>query len=67
MHRRTRVSAETLKRVSEQLAGIPVTSTLAEAHVDAIEALMRGVDDLRRLPLKELEPAVMFTPEEDLR
>jgi hypothetical protein len=67
MHRRTKITGETLKRVSEELAGIPVDAELARVHAETIESLMRGVDELRKLPLKELAPPLTFTPEEDLK
>lgn len=67
MHERSRISGETLRRISQELAGIPVDAALAESHVEDIEALMQGVDQLRKLPLKALAPPLVFLPEEDLK
>lgn len=67
MHNRSKVEPELLRGVSQQLAGIPVTLELAEAHVEILEPLMRGIDELRKLPLKEIVPPLAFMPEEDLK
>jgi len=67
MHRRSKIDAKTLRLISEELAGIPVGAKLAETHSEVIESLMQGVDQLRKLPLKELAPPLTFSPEEDVK
>jgi hypothetical protein len=67
MHERSGISGETLRRISQELAGIPVDAALAQSHVEDIEALMQGVDRLRKLPLKALAPPLVFMPEEDVK
>lgn len=67
MHQRSKISPHTLREVSEELAGLPVSDSLAQIHAEAIESLMQGVDALRKLPLKNIVPPLTFTPEEDVR
>ena len=67
MHTRDRITASTLRKMSHELAGTPVDEGLAASHVADIEALMAGVDELRKLPLKDVMPPLAFAPEEDLR
>jgi len=65
MNSRKPLTAETLRRVAEQLAGAPVTREQAAGHTAVFEPLMTAIARLRSLPLKEIEPAVVFRPEED--
>ena len=59
------IQAETLQRISSELAGIPVSLDLAKEHALAIEGFMKDVEKLRALPIKEIVPPLAFTPEED--
>lgn len=65
MESRKPLTAETLRRVAEQLAGLPVTREQAAGHAALFETLMTAIARLRSLPLKDTEPALMFRPEED--
>lgn len=66
MHTRSKISGETLRRVSAELAGLPVNGEVAQRHAQALENLMASVDKLRELPLKDLTPPLVFLPEDDL-
>ncbi|ODU05303.1 MAG: hypothetical protein ABS81_08050 [Pseudonocardia sp. SCN 72-86] len=63
MHSRQEVEPETLKRIASQIAGIPISNKEAAEHALAVEAFMQEVDALRRLPLKDIAPPLVFAPE----
>lgn len=63
MHSRSEIEPETLKRVAAQIAGIPIGDQVAAEHAVALEALMREIDGLRELPLKDVAPPLVFSPE----
>ena len=64
MSTRSPVTAETLKFVSAELAGQPVSSEKAAAHAEIFENIMQMIESLRELPIKDVEPAVIFRPVE---
>lgn len=65
MSSRAPLTAETIRSAAAQLAGRPVTAAVAAEHAASFEPLMELIASLRELPLKEVEPPVVYRPEED--
>lgn len=64
MSNRKTITAETLIGVASENAGHPIDQARAGAYAEAYEPILGLLDELRALPLKDIEPAVIFTPEE---
>ena len=64
MSKRKTINAETLIGVASENAGHPIDEARASAYAGAFEPILGLLDELRALPLKNIEPAVIFTPEE---
>lgn len=64
MGRRSEVTAETVQGVSDELAGHPLSFERAALYAAALEEILKRMDELRRLPLKGIEPAPVFRPVE---
>lgn len=67
MGKRSQITAETVAAVAEQNAGHPLAAERAEAYAGALEAILQQLETLRALPLKDVEPAVVFQPVEVAR
>ena len=67
MKKRTPITADTIAKVAAQNAGHPIDAERAAAYADAFEPILKLFDDLRELPLKDVEPAVTFKPERPRR
>jgi hypothetical protein len=52
---------ETLAR----LAGLGISTQVASEHAASFAPLLQMIAGLRRLPLKELEPPLVYRPEEE--
>ncbi len=65
MSSRKPVTAETIAAVAGEMAGAPVDAARAQAHAEAWEPLLNTIATLRNLPIKNLEPPIVFSPEED--
>ncbi len=65
MSSRAPITAETIRSAAAQLVGRPVTPAVAAEHAASFEPLMEMIAGLRGLPLKEVEPPVVYRPEED--
>ena len=63
MTMRKPVSAETLTRVAAENAGHPIEAQRAAAYAEALEPILQLLDGLRSLPIKDVEPAIVFQPE----
>ena len=61
------VSQQTIQSISDEIADLPVSSEAIQDHLPALTDLLEGIDQLRSLPIKEIEPALVFTPIEDCR
>ncbi|MBT3926344.1 MAG: hypothetical protein HOF33_05105, partial [Rhodospirillaceae bacterium] len=53
MNARSPIKAETLKSVSAELAGQPISSEKAAAHAEIFENIMQMIETLRELPIKD--------------
>jgi len=62
MSQRTPVDAKTLTAVAAELADLRVSAEAVKNHASILEPIQQGIDALRRLPLKNVEPALIFRP-----
>ena len=67
MGKRTTITAETVAAVAAQNAGHPLEANRAEGYAQALEPILQQLEILRGLPLKDVEPAVVFRPIEVTR
>ncbi len=63
MSKRRKLSAETVRSVSAENAGNPLNAERAAAGAEGLEPILQLIDGLREVPLKEIEPAMIFRPE----
>lgn len=59
------VSQRTIEAIASEIADVPVTHEACQDHHSTLIPLLEGIDKLRALPLKDAEPAVVFSPIED--
>ncbi|MFP6688328.1 MAG: hypothetical protein VCD31_03265 [Alphaproteobacteria bacterium] len=64
MSARDPVTPNTLKSVAAELAGQHISAEKAAAHAEMFENIMQMIESLRKLPIKDVEPAVIFRPVE---
>ena len=64
MSARSPITPQTLKSVASELAGQPVSDEKAAMHAEIFENIMQMIATLRDLPIKDVEPAVIFRPVE---
>lgn len=64
MSARSPITPETLQSIASELAGQPISSEKAAAHAKVFENIMQMIESLRSLPIKDIEPAVIFRPVE---
>ncbi len=62
MSKREKISAETVTAVAREVAGHPLAPESAKAYAGILEDMLGQLDQLRALPLKEVEPATVFRP-----
>lgn len=64
MSTRSPITPKTLQSVAAELAGQPISAEKAAAHAEMFENIMQMIESLRDLPIKDVEPAVIFRPVE---
>lgn len=64
MGERRPIKADTIAAVAAENAGHPLDKARAAAYAEAFEPILQQLEALRRLPLKDVEPAVIFQPVE---
>jgi Asp-tRNA(Asn)/Glu-tRNA(Gln) amidotransferase C subunit len=64
MGERRPITAETVAAVARENAGHPLEPERAAAYAEALEPILGMMQQLRALPLKDVEPAPVFTPVE---
>ena len=64
MTSRKPVEPKTLSAVASEIAGLRISADTAKSHAAILEPILQGIDGLRRLNLKNVEPAVIFHPVE---
>jgi hypothetical protein len=67
MGKRTPITPATVAAVAAENAGHPLGPERATAYASALEPVLRQMQVLRALPLKDVEPAVVFRPVERQR
>ena len=61
------MQASTVAAMAAENAGHPLEGTRAAGYAEILEPILQQLEQLRALPLKEIEPAVIFRPEEPAR
>lgn len=64
MTSRKPVDAKTLSAVAAEIADLRISAEAAKNHATILEPILQGIEGLRRLNLKNVEPAVIFHPVE---
>ncbi len=62
MSGRKTITKETVAAVARENAGHPLTPERAAAYAGIMEDILTQLDALRKLPLKDIEPATVFRP-----
>jgi hypothetical protein len=62
MGKRKPVTARTIAAVASEIAGHPLDDERAAAYAMAYEPILRAMEALRAMSLKNVEPAVLFRP-----
>ncbi|MSO69558.1 MAG: hypothetical protein EXQ98_04680 [Alphaproteobacteria bacterium] len=62
MTSRKPVDPKTLSAVASEIAGLRISAETAKNHAAIYEPILQGIEGLRRLNLKNVEPAVIFHP-----
>ena len=60
------LNSTTLAAIAAEIARSPLEAANLDEHVATLSALVEGVERLRRLPLKDYEPRLVFVPVEDV-
>ena len=61
---RKTIRPETMRAVADEMADINLRGDELEARTAVMEALTESIAALRTLPLRDIEPAVVFQPVE---
>jgi len=61
---RKTIRPETMRAVADEMADIKLRGDELEARTAVMEALTESIAALRTLPLRDIEPAVVFQPVE---
>ena len=64
MSKRDPITAATVAAVAAQNAGHPLDAERAARYAQAFEPILQMIAGLRKLPLKDVEPACIFRPEQ---
>ena len=62
MSTRKTINGSTVAAVAAENAGHPLDAARAQTYAEALEPILGMLDELRALPLKDIEPATTFTP-----
>jgi Asp-tRNA(Asn)/Glu-tRNA(Gln) amidotransferase C subunit len=65
MSQRKAIQAGTIQALAAELADLRLTPDKAAAHAAMFEPMLQGIDALRKLDLKDVDPALIFHPIED--
>jgi len=64
MSARSPITPSGIQSTAAELAGQPVDADKAAVHAEVFENIMQMIETLRDLPIKDVEPAVVFRPVE---
>lgn len=56
------LSSRTLAAIAAEISRSPQDNANLDEHMATLSALVDGVEKLRRLPLKDYEPRLVFVP-----
>lgn len=59
--KRAPVSPELIKRMNNELVEMPISGEKAAVHAQILEAILGQTKGLRKLPIKDIEPAPVFS------
>ena len=62
MGKRKALTARTIAAVASEIAGHPLDDERAAAYAMAYEPILQAMEALRAMPLKNVEPAILFRP-----
>lgn len=60
--KRSPIRAETIQAVATEYVGQPISAARAKSYLDHMEPIWGMFSSLRELPLKDVEPAIIFRP-----
>jgi hypothetical protein len=60
--KRESIRADTIQAVAAEYAGQPIDAERAEIYRAYLEPICEMYSNLRKLPLKDIEPGVIFRP-----
>lgn len=63
MGKRDEIDAQTIAAVAARNAGHPLSDARAASYAPVAESVLSMMDRLRALPLKNVEPSLIFRPE----
>jgi hypothetical protein len=61
-NKRSPIRAETIQAVAAEYAGQPIDKQRADAYLGYLEPICEMFSGLRNLPIKDIEPGVIFRP-----
>ena len=61
-NKRESIRADTIQAVAAEYAGQPIDAERAESYRAYLEPICALFSSLRKLPLKDIEPGVIFRP-----
>lgn len=61
-NKRKPIQAATLQAVAAQYTGQPIDEARARSYLAYMEPICEMLSGLRNLPLKDIEPAITFSP-----
>ncbi len=61
-NKRNPIRAETIQAVAAEYAGQPIDAQRASAYLAYLEPICEMFVGLRKLPIKDLDPGVIFRP-----
>jgi len=64
MESRRPLTPQTVEAIAAQLADFPLNPAVVEQYAASLEPLIQMIESLRNLPLKEIEPVLVFYPKE---
>jgi len=61
---RKTIQTTTMRAVADEMADVKMRADELESHTAVMESLTAGIASLRDLPLRDVEPGVIFEPVE---
>ena len=61
-NKRNHIQVQTMQAVAAEYAGQPIDEQRAKSYLHYLEPICEMLSGLRELPLKDIEPAIIFRP-----